>query len=104
MPSDHTTDEPPSGAAGRDPGFDEEALYRTVRRAVSDAIIDAVGTIVLVGIGTGIGLVGASFLLRAATERGLPVPALAAGVWLVAVGFYLVASTLGIVQPVRDWF
>lgn len=86
------------------PGFDQEALYRTVQAAVEDAILGAIGTVLLVGVGTVIAFVGISFLLRTATGSGFSVPVLAAGVWLLAIGFYVVASTLGVVQPVRDWF
>ncbi|QKY19155.1 hypothetical protein B4589_001715 [Halolamina sp. CBA1230] len=94
MPSDHDNEQP---------DFDQEALYRTVRQAVQDAILDAVGTIALVTIGGAVLLAGASVLLRTATEQGFSVPVLAAGVWMVAIGLYVVASTLGVIQPVRDW-
>ena len=83
--------------------LDEEALYRTVRQAVQDAILDAVGTIALVTIGGALAFAGASLLVRTATASGLPVALLAAGVWMLAIGLYVVGSTLGVVQPVRDW-
>ncbi|NHX36592.1 MULTISPECIES: hypothetical protein [Halolamina] len=98
---DRSVPSDPTDAAA---GIDQEALYGTVRRAVEDAILDAVGTMLAVAVGTAIGIAGASFLLRTATDSGLSVPVLAAGVWLTAIGFYVVASTLGVVQPVRDWF
>lgn len=107
MPSDRSRDDAegstPREADSDTSDFDEEALYRTVRQAVQDAILDAVGVIVLVAVGGALAFVGASVLLRTATESGLSIPFLAAGVWLLAIGFYVVGSTLGVVQPVRDW-
>lgn len=103
MPSGPSQLDNPLATDGGAPGFDEEALYRTVRQAVQDAILDAIGTVLLVAIGSALALVGGSFLVRTAFETGVSAPALALGVWLVAVGFYVVASTLGVVQPVRDW-
>jgi hypothetical protein len=104
MPSDSSdgTDQPRETDGG--PGFDQEALYRTVQAAVEDAILGAIGTVLLVGVGTVIGFVGLSVLLRTLTESGFSIPVLAAGVWLLAIGVYVVGSTLGVVQPVRDWF
>ena len=94
MPSDHDNEQP---------DFDQEALYRTVRQAVQDAILDAVGTIALVTVGGALAVVGGSFLVRSAFEYGVSAPTLAAGVWMVAIGLYVVASTLGVIQSVRDW-
>lgn len=108
MPSEpsRTSDDAdvPVEADGDASGFDEETLYRTVRQAVQDAILDAVGTMLLVVVGTALALVGGSALVRTATAGDLSIPVLAVGVWLVAIGFYVVGSTLGVVQPVRDWF
>jgi hypothetical protein len=106
MPSDAADSDAAERSPETDggPGFDQEALYRAVQAAVEDAILGAIGTILLVGVGTVIGFAGLSFLLRTVGEGGLSVLPLAAGVWLLAIGVYIVASTLGVVQPVRDWF
>lgn len=38
------------GSDSFDPGFDEAALYTVVRDAVKDALLDVIGTVLLLGI------------------------------------------------------
>ncbi|WP_435116036.1 hypothetical protein [Halolamina sp. C58] len=103
MPSDRSRDDEPDSRTVDATDLDQEALYRTVRQAVQDAILDAVGTIALVTVGGALAFAGASLLVRTATESGLSIGFLAAGIWLLAIGLYVVGSSLGVVQPVRDW-
>ncbi|WP_053947940.1 hypothetical protein [Halolamina sediminis] len=104
MPSDRSRDDESDSRTAVDVSdLDQEALYRTVRQAVQDAILDAVGTIALVTVGGALAFVGGSLLVRTATESGLSIGFLTAGIWLLAIGLYVVGSSLGVVQPVRDW-
>lgn len=80
-------------------GFDDAALYAVVRAAVKDALLDVIGTVLLVGIGVVLVVAGGGAIVRAS---GLT--AVAIGVWLVAIGIYLAATSLELVPPVRDWF
>ncbi|MFB6353283.1 MAG: hypothetical protein ABEJ92_04285 [Halobacteriales archaeon] len=97
------TDEPGAGTTagtdGRlDPGFDEVALYGVVRKAVEDAILGAVGTILLVGVAFVLVVVGATAAFRTPSPAGV-----ASGVGVSLLGLYLASSTLGLVPPMREW-
>ncbi|MBX0322081.1 hypothetical protein EGH21_03445 [Halomicroarcula sp. F13] len=73
-------------------------LYRIVRLATEDAILGAVGTLLLSGVGVVLFLVGGSAFLGA---DGFGAMVLAAVVALG--GLYLTAATLGVIPPARDW-
>ncbi|WP_276270797.1 hypothetical protein [Haloarcula litorea] len=90
-PSSH---EPDGGYAERT----DAELYEIVRRAVEDAILGAVGTVLLVGVGVAVGGIGLSLLVG-----GLDLVRVAVGVVCLAFGAYLVAATLGVVPPAREW-
>lgn len=79
-------------------GFDEAALYRVIHAAVKDALLDVIGTLLLVGIAFVVVVVGGRVLLSSATPLSI-----VAGVGLVVWGLYLAAATLEIIPPVRAW-
>lgn len=90
------------GRAGddhRDPGFDEVVLYGVIRKAVEDAVLGVIGTLLLVGVAFVLVAIGVS----AAVQTGRPL-GLAFGVVAVLFGGYLAASTLELVPPAREWF
>jgi hypothetical protein len=89
------------GGAG--PGFDEAALYVVVRDAVKDALLDVIGTLLLVGIAFVLVLAGGQALFASLTT-GARTPAVVIGsVVVIAVGVYVAAATLEIVPPIREW-
>lgn len=81
------------------PGFDEVALYTVVRDAVKDALLDVIGTVLLVGIAFVLVIAGAQAVFSARSFGTVAV-----GVGVTAVGVYLAAATLEIIPPIRDWF
>lgn len=83
---------------GTDAGFDEAALYLVVRRAVEDALLGVIGTLLLVGTALVVVVVGASVAVQARNVGGAVL-----GVGAACFGVYLAASTLGVIPPVRDW-
>ncbi|MFB6106769.1 MAG: hypothetical protein ABEJ70_07325 [Halobacteriaceae archaeon] len=77
------------------PGMDEDRLYAVVRTAVEDAILGAIGTVLLSLVGLVLVWIG---LAMAFAGRG---PAAAvAGVALALFGVYLAAATLGVIPSV----
>jgi hypothetical protein len=103
-------DSPPSGSAspnpasgpestdGTGPGIDEATLYRVIRTAVKDALLDVIGTLLLVGIAFVLVIAGGRAILSGATT-----PSIVVGGVFVAVGLYLAAATLEIIPPIRVW-
>lgn len=84
---------------GTDAGFDEGALYLVVRRAVEDALLGVIGTLLLVGTALVVVAVGVSVAVQ---SRNVPSVVLGAGVALF--GVYLAAATLGVIPPLRQWY
>jgi hypothetical protein len=82
-----------------DPGFDEVAMYRVVRKAMGDAILGAVGTILLVGVAFVLVGVGASVAVQGSGGTSLAI-----GVAVILFGLYLAGATLELIPPVRHWF
>ncbi|MEA5409939.1 hypothetical protein VB773_21780 [Haloarculaceae archaeon H-GB2-1] len=82
-----------------DPGFDEAALYTVVRDAVKDALLDVIGTILLLGIAFVLVIVGIQ-----AVFSSISLWTAAIGIGVTAVGVYLAAATLEIIPPIRAWF
>lgn len=98
--SDATSDDDtPKTDGGANVGFDEAALYGVVRKAVEDAILGAIGTVLLVGVAFVVVATGASIATQAASQL-----AMALGVVAVLFGLYLAAATLRIIPPAREWF
>jgi len=78
-------------------GFDPDALYRVVRAATKDALLDVVGTILLLAVAIVLVAIGAGGLLSGSA------PSVAVGAVLVVVGCYIAAATLELVPPIREW-
>lgn len=79
-------------------GFDEARLHAVVRDAVEDAILGAIGTLLLVGIAFVLVVAGGQLLLASISPWGT-----AFGIGLLAVGTYIAAATLRVIPPVREW-
>ncbi|WP_324663358.1 hypothetical protein [Haloarcula sediminis] len=71
------------------PALSEAELYRIVHEATQDAILGAVGTILLAGVGVVLFLAGLSAIVGALNIVGTVL-----GVCFAALGLYLVASLL----------
>lgn len=84
---------------GRDAGFDERALYVVVRKAVRDAILGVIGTLLLVGIAFVVVWVGITAITATMSPLGI-----AFGAFAIVWGIYIAAATLELVPPVREWF
>ena len=81
-----------------DPGFDEDRLYAVVHRAVEDAVLGAIGTVIFVLIAVGLVWVGIAVIAANPTPLGV----VFGGVAVVA-GVYLAASSLEVIPPIREW-
>jgi len=81
-----------------DPGFDEAALYTVVRDAVKDALLDVIGTVLLVGIAFVLVIAGVQ-----AVFSSISLGTAAVGFGVAVVGVYLAAATLEIIPPIREW-
>ncbi|EMA33593.1 hypothetical protein [Haloarcula japonica] len=95
-PSDTSTD--PPATDGSAAALSEEELYAIVRVAAEDAVLGALGTLMLVGIGIVLIATGASTLLADVTPVSLLV-----SVVFIGFGVYLTASSLGVIPPAREW-
>ena len=96
-PSHH---EPPDdGTSPTVADIEQAELYYLVRRAVEDAILGVLGTLLLVGIGFVLVWFG---VVVAASGGDASAARVAGGVLVAAVGFYLAASSLGVVPSVSD--
>ncbi|WP_415379925.1 hypothetical protein [Halosimplex sp. TS25] len=80
-------------------GIDEERLYEIVYDAVEDAILGAVGTLLLTGIGVLFLVAGVTALGRAEGSA-----AIAIGLGVALLGGGLVVTTLTDVLPADRWF
>ena len=76
----------------------EEELYLVVRRAVTDALLDVIGTLVLLGFALGLVWVGGRLALEGGSTGFV-----AAGGAAIVVGTLLAALTLELIPPVRHW-
>lgn len=90
-------DSPPT-SDGPSPGFDEAALYTVVRDAVKDALLDVIGTVLLVGISFVLVVAGVQSMLSSSLAT------VALGTGITAIGGYIAAATLEIIPPIRNWF
>jgi len=86
------------GGDSFDPGFDETALYTVVRDAVKDALLDVIGTVLLLGIAFVLVIAGIQ-----AVFSSISLATVAIGIGVLAVGVYLAAATLEIIPPIREW-
>jgi hypothetical protein len=96
--NDANSDQHPlEGDGGVAPGIDEAALFRLIRDAVKDALLDVIGTLLLLGLALVLVSAGVQLAISL-SQLGIVV-----GGALVAVGLYLAAATLEIIPPIRDW-
>jgi hypothetical protein len=77
----------------------ESELYRIVHEATQDAILGAIGTVLWVGIGVVLFLVGLQ-LVWGSLSLGLAV----VGAGLAVVGLAIAAQGLDLVAPIRELF
>ena len=80
--------------------IDEGALYVVVRRAVEDAVLGVVGTLLLVGVALVLVWVGGAMAVNAGGRQ--PV-ATVAGLGIALVGLYIAAASLEVIPPIREW-
>jgi hypothetical protein len=99
--NDNSDDGQPTleGDGGVAPGFDEAALFTVIRAAVKDALLNVIGTVLLVGIAFVLVVAGGQALISSASPIGAAIGGL-----LVLVGVYLAAATLELIPPLRAWF
>lgn len=91
MAKSDRTDEVDATIAGQE-------LYTVIRKAIEDAMLHVLGTLVLVGIATILVLAG-GYVFLAGTD---PAGALG-GIALILIGFYIGGVSLDVVPPVDDW-
>ena len=91
-----------ASAEQQEVAIDEAALYYVIRRAVEDAILGVIGTLLLVGLGLVLVWIGGAMALSADPETGV-LPLVFGGA-IALVGLYVAAATLRIVPPIREWF
>lgn len=85
----------PTETDSLDPG----ELYVVVRKAMEDAILSVIGTLLMVGLA--LVLVWFGMLVAVSAYDTSPIMALAGGI-VVLVGLYQAASVLGIIPTVTD--
>ena len=78
-------------------GFDEQALYVVVRKAIEDALLGVIGTLLSVAVGLSLAWFG-----MAVAASGQSTAALAGGIVVAGIGLTLAASAVGIVPSIRD--
>lgn len=107
MVADSRSSDSERSAAGSAPETDawrteplgKAELYTVIQAAVKDALLDVIGTVLLVAIAFVVVLVGGQVLLSSST---LFAPVI--GLSLVVFGVYLAGATLEVIPPVRDWW
>ena len=82
--------------------IDEATLYYVIRRAVEDAILGVIGTLLLVGLGLVLIWIGGAMAVSTDPETGV-LPLVLGGA-IALVGLYVAAATLRIIPPIREWF
>ena len=78
--------------------LNQNELYRIIQAAVKDALLDVIGTILLVVIAFVLVLTGAQVILSSIVPFASVI-----GIALVVAGLYLAGSSLEVIPPVRDW-
>lgn len=92
--------DPDSGHSGGhvNVGMDADEFYTVLRKAIEDAMLNVLGTLVLVGIGFVFVWVGAQMFFAGPDPTGA-----IAGAVIILIGFYLAAVSLGVIRPVQTW-
>ena len=83
---------------GTNVGFDEGALYVVVRKAVKDAILDVIGTLLLLGLSFA-GIWAGFLAIGYSTAMGAVL-----GVAVIVVSLYMAAVALEVIPPIKKWF
>jgi len=84
---------------GSETGFDEGALYVVIRKAVEDAILGVIGTLLLVGLA--FALLWSGMVIAGWLESPFGT---AFGVIVSLLELYIGAAALEIIPPIADWF
>jgi hypothetical protein len=79
-------------------GLNEQELYVVIRKAVEDAIMGVIGTLLLLGVALVLVWAGIAIAFYE-TILGL-----VAGVVAIGCGVYLGAVTIGFIPPILEWF
>lgn len=79
--------------------IDQGELYSIIHAAVKDALLDVIGTLLLVAIAFILVLAGGQVVLSSSTPLAPVI-----GISMVVIGLYLAGATLEIIPPVRDWW
>lgn len=82
-----------------DPGFDEDAVYAVVRAAMKDAMLDVIGTVLLVGVALVVFWAGLMLVVSGGGSPG----GVAVGVAAVVFSVYLAGSAVDLVPSVWEW-
>lgn len=89
---------PTASDGGTDLGFDPDALYRVVRAAVKDALLDVIGTLLLLGVALVLVVTGGQLLVGATSGVMVGV-----GAVVVLFGLSVAATALDLLPPVAEW-
>lgn len=84
---------------GSETGFDEGALYVVIRKAIEDAILGVIGTLLLVDLA--FVLLWLGIVITGWLESR---PGTAFGAIVSLLGLYIGAAALEIIPPIADWF
>lgn len=79
-------------------GLNEQELYAVIRKAVEDAILGVIGTLLLLGVALALIWAGIAIAFSGTTVG------LVAGIVAIGCGIYLGAATLGFIPPIQEWF
>jgi hypothetical protein len=93
---------PTASDGGTDLGFDPDALYRVVRTAVKDALLDVIGTLLLLGVALVLVVAGGQLLVggMSGATSGVMV---GVGAVVALFGLSVAATALDLLPPVAEW-
>lgn len=92
------TPSPPRDLGGASSALNEEMLYRVVRKAVKDALLDVIGTVLLVGVAFVLAVAGSQAMIWSTSILETVISSI-----LLLVGLYIAAATLELIPPIRRW-
>ncbi|GAA0242424.1 hypothetical protein ACFFQF_19910 [Haladaptatus pallidirubidus] len=79
-------------------GLNGQELYVVIRKAVEDAILEIIGTLLLLGVALALVWAGIAIAFSGTTFG------LVAGIVAIGCGVYFGAATLRIILPIQKWF
>ncbi len=97
-PSDETPGDQENGPPGHEAGFDQHAMYEVVRAAVKDAMLDVIGTVLLVGIAMVLLWAGGGIILAGGGSPG----SVLVGLPVVAVAVYVAGSAVDLIPSIWE--